>query len=256
MTGALALPRVVGHRGAAAHAPENTLAGLRAARDLGCTWVEVDVKLSRDGVPILMHDDTLERTTDGRGRVRDHDIDALRRLDAGSRFGPAFAPDFAPDFAGERIPLLAEMLETAADLGLSVDLEIKPCPGREAETAERAIAVASAVWPADRPAPLITSFAGAALDTARRLAGDWPRGVLVRRPPRDPGAAVDRYAPAMIGFDRRYATDRGIADAHAAGLVVCAYTVNEPGEAARLADLGIDCVFSDRPDAVAPVLEE
>jgi len=246
MIRAPALPRVIGHRGAAGLAPENTLAAVRAAKAVGCTWIEVDVTLSRDAVPLLMHDDSLERTTDGRGRVGDHDVADLRRLDAGSRFGPAFA--------GERVPLLSELLETAAELDLAVDLEIKPARGREAETAERAIAVARAVWPADRPAPLLTSFSETALDAARRLAGDWPRGWLVRRIPADPGGGLARFEPAMVGVDRRHATARAVAAVRRAGPAVGAYTVDDPAEARRLAGIGIDAVFSDRPDAVAPAL--
>src|SRR5580704_12278143 len=92
----LRLPPVIGHRGAAAQAPENTLAGFRAARALGCAWVEFDVRLTVDGVPVVCHDDKLDRTSNGRGRISKLPLAAIRMLDAGSWFGPAFA--------GERIP--------------------------------------------------------------------------------------------------------------------------------------------------------
>src|SRR5919107_420246 len=84
-------PRTIGHRGARGYAPENTLAGIRTAAEQGVCWVEVDVKLTRDGVPILMHDDTVDRTTDGRGNVASMDFADLRKLDAGKPFGPQFA---------------------------------------------------------------------------------------------------------------------------------------------------------------------
>src|SRR5277367_3846394 len=96
----LNLPPVIGHRGAAAYAPENTLAGFRAAQALGCTWVEFDVRLSADDALVVCHDDKLERTTGGRGRISMMRLAAIRRHDAGSRFGAGFA--------GERIPTLEE----------------------------------------------------------------------------------------------------------------------------------------------------
>ncbi len=83
----LTLPRIIGHRGAKASTPENTLAGIRRANDDGGKWVEFDVKLTKDSVPILMHDATLDRTTNGKGRVAEHALAQIRQLDAGSWFG-------------------------------------------------------------------------------------------------------------------------------------------------------------------------
>ena len=97
-------PRTIGHRGARGYAPENTLAGIRTAAEQGVCWVEVDVKLTRDGVPILMHDDTVDRTTDGRGAVASMDFADLRRLDAGKHFGPQFAGEKHPDAGGNPCP--------------------------------------------------------------------------------------------------------------------------------------------------------
>src|SRR5215472_12885505 len=116
------VPRIIGHRGAKATAPENTLAGIRQARREGAAWVEFDVKLTADGHPILMHDDTLERTTDGQGPVAAARLADIRRLDAGSKFGPAWQ--------GERVPLLSEALSVLAELDMGFNLEIKPCKGR------------------------------------------------------------------------------------------------------------------------------
>src|SRR5271169_865003 len=99
----LGLPPVIGHRGAAAHAPENTLAGFRAARVLGCTWVEFDVRLTGDGALVVCHDDQLKRTTDGHGQISKLPLAAIRRWDAGSWFSKSFA--------GEMIPTLDETLE-------------------------------------------------------------------------------------------------------------------------------------------------
>lgn len=238
----LALPRIVGHRGAAALAPENTLAGLRAAAAQGLTMVEVDVKLTADGASILMHDDTLERTSSGHGPVRDRTLAELRTLDAGAWFGPAFA--------GEPIPTLAECLATAVELGLALNLEIKPCPGREVETAERALAEALALWPADRPPPLVSSFEIASLHAARRVAPDWPRGYLIWERPDDWAAIADAVDAATINVNHEFETPATLAAYRATGRPVLAYTVNDPARAAELLALGVASIITDCPDRV------
>src|SRR5712692_9179692 len=116
-TAPLRLPRVIGHRGAAASAPENTLAGLRRAKALGCAWVEFDVRLTGDGALVLCHDPSLDRTTSGTGAVSAQSLAAIRDCDAGSWFAPAFA--------GERVPTLEEVLLLAAELDLGTNIEIK-----------------------------------------------------------------------------------------------------------------------------------
>ena len=119
---------MIGHRGAAGAAPENTLASIRKAREFGATWIEFDVKLTKDGHAILFHDDCLERTTDGRGTVAATTLAQIRRLDAGGWFGPAFR--------GEPVPTLEQALALCAELGLGINVEIKPCAKREVETAQ------------------------------------------------------------------------------------------------------------------------
>ncbi|MGH6912195.1 MAG: glycerophosphodiester phosphodiesterase family protein, partial [Geminicoccales bacterium] len=181
----LRLPRLIGHRGAAGAAPENTLASIRRASQLGAAWVEFDVKLTREGVPILMHDDRLERTTSGRGCVADHTLAAIRELDAGAWFAPAFA--------GEAVPTFEDALAACAELGLGINVEIKPCPGREEETAHAVLEVLLAHWAADLSRPLISSFAHLCLAVARERAPDLPRGYLCSRLPRDWAAELERY---------------------------------------------------------------
>ena len=236
----LDLPRVIGHRGAAALAPENTLAALRRAADLGVRMVEVDVKLTADGVPILMHDDMLDRTTDGAGPVRDASAADIARLDAGSWFGDAFA--------GEPVPTLGEALALAASRDLSINLEIKPCPGRAAETAAVALAEAGARWPADRPPPLISSFDGDALAAARRAAPDWPMAMLFGEPPEDWQAQADAVGAATIHVEAARTGDAVLAELTAAERPVLAYTVNDPTRARALWQAGVAAVFTDVPD--------
>ncbi|MGE5504739.1 MAG: glycerophosphodiester phosphodiesterase [Actinomycetota bacterium] len=235
----LSLPFVIGHRGAALVAPENTLASFRAAAEAGARMVEFDVRLSRDGRPVVFHDGRLERTTSGRGRVRDHDLAALQELDAGSWF--------APGFAGQAIPTLAQTLALCLELGLAVNIEIKPDRGREAETARAALAEAAALWPHDRPPPLVSSFAAACLDVAGAVAPHWPRGLLVGRVPRDWRARTARLGCVALHADQRYLDAATVGRVAAAGLLVLAYTVNERTRADQLRRAGVAAVFSDIP---------
>ena len=239
-------PRVIGHRGAASHAPENTLAGIRKAAAHGVTMIEVDAKLTADGVPILMHDDTLDRTTNGSDPVRDATLAAIRTLDAGGWFGEAFA--------GEPVPTLAEALELAVSLDLAVNLEIKPCKGRERETAERSLEVAREAWPSDRPPPLVSSFARESMETALAVAPDWPRGFLFNQRPSDFAAAVALLKPATLNTSHRRLTAAIVADLKTVGLPLLTYTVNDPDRARALFAMGVDSIFTDAPDAILAVV--
>jgi glycerophosphoryl diester phosphodiesterase len=237
---------VIGHRGAASHAPENTLAGIRKAAALGVRMIEFDAKLTADGVPILMHDDALDRTTSGSGPVRRTMLAAIRTLDAGSWFGDAFA--------GEPVPTLAEALDLSLVLGLAVNLEFKPCKGRERETAAASLAVARDIWPADRPPPLVSSFARESIVAALEIAPDWPRGYLFDRKPKNWQAEIEALKPATLNTSHRRLTAATVAQLKAKGLPVLTYTVNDPKRARVLFEMGVDGVFSDAPDAILAVV--
>ncbi len=208
--------------------------------------IEIDAKLTADGVPILMHDDALDRTTSGTGPVRRTQLATIRTLDAGSWFG-------AP-FAGEPVPTLAEALDLSLLLGLAVNLEIKPCKGRERETAEASLTVAREFWPADRPPPLVSSFAREAMVTALEIAPDWPRGYLFDRKPTKLRAEIEALKPATLNTSQRRLNAKAVAELKATGLPVLTYTVNDPQRAKELFDMGADGVFSDAPDAILAVL--
>jgi glycerophosphoryl diester phosphodiesterase len=241
------LPRVIGHRGATAEAPENTLASLKKAKDLGASWVEFDVKLTRDGHPVLIHDERLERTTSGRGEVALTTLAELQRLDAGSWFGPAFA--------GEQVPLLADALALCADLGLGINVEIKPCPGREAETARVAVETLLELWPEDRPPPLISSFAPACLAVARDLAPDVPRGYLAGALPLRWRDRLAAYRCSTLHLNHRRTTARQRAAVVTAGVPLVLYTVNQPRRARALLDAGVHALFTDRVGEILAALD-
>jgi len=239
---ALDLPSVIGHRGAAALAPENTLAGFRAATAAGARWVEFDVKLSADGVAVLMHDDTLDRTTDGHGAVAAAPASAIAALDAGGWFGDAFR--------GERVPTLVEAIAELARLGLGANIEIKPCPGRAEATARAVAAVVAAHWPDSLPAPLLSSFETASLAAAREHAPGLPRGLLLKRLSRDWRDLAVSLDCVSVNLGRRQASASGIAAVLASGLQLVIWTVNEAVEAARLLAAGASAIITDRPDAL------
>jgi len=238
----LSLPRAIGHRGAAAYAPENTLEGIREAARRGARWVEVDAKLTGDGVVILMHDDTLDRTTNGHGAVAGATFREIGLLDAGAWFGAAWS--------GARVPRLADALALLVELDMQINIEIKPCVGREIETAAAVVQVIDRCWPADRPWPLLSSFRRDSLEAARAAAPKIPRGLLIWEFVADWASAAAALECVSIHCADRHLTPQWAAEIRQAGYALAVYTVNDPARVLELMDWGVQCVFTDRPDAI------
>lgn len=236
-------PQVMGHRGAADLAPENTLLGLEAAARAGCRWTEVDVMLSRDGVAVLHHDYLLRRTAGVHRRVETLPTAELLALDVGARFGPAFV--------GTPVPTLREALAAMNRLGLHPNLEIKPSPGKEAETADVVIETIRATWPATMTPPLVSSFIPASLRRARDVAPEIPRALLAIRPPRKWRAVLDDLESDIIHVSRKHLTAKRAETITSAGIRLGVYTVNEPAEARTFRAWGADCIITDAPHRVA-----
>lgn len=242
----LKLPSVIGHRGAAACAPENTLEGIHTAADMGMKWIELDVKLTKDSVPIIFHDDDLDRTTNGHGPVAQMNFSDLRDLEAGSWFSEGFS--------GIRIPTLEEAIEVILARDLGVNLEIKPCPGREVETAEAMLDILSQIWD-DRDRLLISSFSHVALETSMDMANDFYRGLLLESEPAPNWSELADYLDAAtINIDGRTASREFIEEIMEAQKPILAYTINDPQLARRLRQWGVDTMFTDDPDAVNDTL--
>ena len=234
----ISLPPVIGHRGAAALAPENTLAGFRRAAAEGVAWVEFDTRLAADG-PVVLHDPTLDRTSSGRGPVRALPVAALAGIDCGRWFGPAFA--------GETLPTLAQALAAIAELGLGANVELKADPGLEADLARDATEAVRAVGPA--PGRLLfSSFSQPALAALADLVPEIPRGLLVGELPPDWREAAERLGCVSVHPDHRKLTPAGARAVKDAGYLLAAYTVNAPAEARRLLSWGVDSIITDRPD--------
>jgi glycerophosphoryl diester phosphodiesterase len=239
---------VIGHRGVAACAPENTLAGFRRARELGCLWVEFDVRLTADRQLILLHDERLERTTDGRGEAIELPLAAIRRCDAGGRF--------APCFRGEPVPTLAEAITAIGELGLGANIELKAVRGREAETGALAAGMVRRLWPPQLPPPLISSFHYDALAAAHREAPTIARGFLFRTVPRDWRTLVESLACSTLHADHRRLRPALVAAIRMAGYPVLAYTLNDPARARTLFATGVASVFSDVPHILSAALAD
>jgi glycerophosphoryl diester phosphodiesterase len=230
---------IIGHRGAAGVAPENTLASFKEAVRLGSDWIEFDVRLSSDGVPVIVHDSTLKRTTNGRGPVRARSLAELRKLDAGSWFDPRFS--------SEKMPTLDEVLKLGARVRLNIEIKARSAPASEA---------ARAVWSRVRQAGLedrvlVTCFdlrvlrALRDLDSEARLAFPWQAGL------RDPIRRATTLKCRMMLFDVGGLSEKKVRRCREVGLEVWVYTVNEPDEMRRVLDLGIDGLITDRPDLLA-----
>lgn len=229
-------PRVIAHRCGGALAPENTLAGLRIAARLGCRGVEFDAMLAADGMPVVIHDETLERTTSGCGRVAATDSAGFARLDAGSRHHAAFA--------GEPAPTLDEALRLCAVLGLWANVEIKPATGQEVETG-RVVARCAARSPASL---LLSSFSSEALQTAAAEAARLPRALLVEAIPADWRERMAASGALALHASARAMSIEALQALRAADVPLACYTVNRRDDAERLFALGVKAIFTDRPD--------
>jgi glycerophosphoryl diester phosphodiesterase len=239
------------HRGAAGLAPENTLAAFRMAMELGADAAELDLQAAKDGAVVVIHDDTVDRTTDGRGRIGDLTLAEIKRLDAGAKFGAAFR--------GERIPTLRELIDLVKSSGnprFRLNLEIKFAEGREGQPAdleERVLAVLRETGFVDRV--ITQSFHHASAAKMKRLAQSIPAGLLVgeRRQPADPVAAVRQHRVDYYAPHYSLVTPELLRTLHGAGIPVVTWTVNEPTDMRRLIAAGLgtlpgDGMISDYPD--------
>ncbi len=239
-------PMWIAHRGAGTLAPENTLAAFRVGAGHGYRAFECDVKLSADGVPFLLHDDTLDRTTSGLGVAGRHSWFELSQLDAGGWHGPAFA--------GEPIPTLEAIARYVLANGFALNIEIKPTPGEALSTGQVVAREAAQLWAgAGEPAtpPLMSSFEVESLQGARDTAEALPRALLV-----DElwsgwfEAARDLACVAVVANHRLLDADL-VTTLHAAGLRALVYTPNEAETVRRLAALGVDGIITDAVDRLS-----
>ncbi len=237
-------PLWIAHRGAGLLAPENTLAAFRLGASHGYRAFECDVKLSADGVPFLLHDATLERTTSGRGRAGDQTWAELSQLDAGGWHSRAFC--------GEPMPTLAAIARYVRRNGFVLNIEIKPTPGTE-EATGRAVGLAvRELWADAEVPPLLSSFRPEALLGARETAPELPRALLVDTLWDGWFEMARSLACVAVVSNHVVMSAEVLSRIHGAGLRALCYTVNEAIDAQRLLDLGLDGLITDAVDRYAP----
>src|SRR5262249_31418874 len=237
-------PRVIGHRAGGALAPENTLGGLRKTAAMGFGGVEFDVMLSSDKVPLLIHDETLDRTTSGRGDVCATSYAEIAALDAGAWFGP--------QYRGERVPRFDDAAKLCIELGLFANVEIKPAAGFERETALIACEVVRKLWVGAARRPLISSFQRDCLEVARESAPDFERGYLTDTIESGWQEAARTLGCVSVHCNHLHLGKEQAGAVKGAGYWLLCYTVNEPAVARRLFEWGVDAIFTDRLDLIPP----
>jgi glycerophosphoryl diester phosphodiesterase len=224
--------KVIAHRGASAYAPENTLAAFRKAKELGAAWIECDVQLTKDSEAVIFHDNRLNRTTNGSGKLKWKTYDALSTLDAGN---------------GEKIPTLQETLECLNHLSLSLHLEIKPSFGRVRKTTETVMNILNQM-PLKNGELCISSFSPSMLYAIRALNPNVPLGMALDRWNPFWKRNADRLSCISIHCSKDILTPKRIMDIKNTGRQVLAYTVNTREEAEALYQMGVSAVFSNHPD--------
>lgn len=237
-------PRWIAHRGAGRLAPENTLAAFRLGASYGYRMFECDVKLSADGVPFLMHDATLERTTSGHGIGGDQPWEKLSLLDAGSWHSRTYA--------GEPLASLDNLARYCLHNGYFLNIEIKPTPGLEAQTGTVVANAAARLWEGAAVPPLLTSFQPDALEAAKAAQPQLPRGLLLDSLWKgwlETALTLDCVA---LVCNHALWDSSSMLQAKSAGFRALSYTVNDEWAAQRLLDLGTDGIITDRVDLFAP----
>ncbi len=260
-------PPIIAHRGASAYAPENTMAAFVKAAQLGIKWVEFDVVLAKCGMPIIFHDETLDRTSNAIGAIDAYPYEYLQTLDAGKWFHPSFS--------GERIPTLAQVLIFLREAGMSANVEIKPMPGREEETVIKTLEVMQALslqktcHPREGGDPcngsllemgprfrgddghiLFSSFSVPSLRYLRKYAPNCDMGLLLENWELDWQAVCNELQCVSIHTDEVIINAETALKVKNMNKYLLCYTVNSPARAKELFALGVDAVFSDCPDVI------
>lgn len=249
-------PRWVAHRGAGKLAPENTLAAFRLGAQHGYRMFECDVKLSADGVPFLMHDATLQRTTNAKAKLAsfpgadvsavagDHPWGTLAQLDAGSWHSRTYA--------GEPLPTLDSVAAYCIHNGFFLNIEIKPTPGTEHQTGEVVAKHAARLWQSQSIKPLLTSFSPIALQGAQETQPELPRGLLLDSLWTGWVETALTLGCQAVVCNHALWDSSSVMQAQSAGFKTLSYTVNDEWAAQRLIDLGTDGIITDRVDLFKP----
>lgn len=230
-------PRLIAHRGGGSLAPENTVAAIRLGQSLGYRMHEVDVKLSLDEVPLLLHDEKLERTTSGKGRAADLPWSQLRTLDAGSWH--------SVEYCGEPVPSYEEAVKQFRSKDTACHVEIKPTPGYDRATGTQVALETRRLWAGAPLPPVFSSFSFEALVAAKEAAPEIRRGWLIDRFTDADWPRLEALEAVSLHTNHKNATPELVRELHARGYKICLYTVNDVDQAQRWLDAGVDGMFTD-----------
>ena len=230
-------PRIVAHRGGGTLAPENTLGAIRLGASMGFKGVEFDVMLAGDGTPVVIHDETVDRTTDGKGEV--------------SKMSYAELSGFSIDKT-EKIPRYEDVVRLCRELGIWANVEIKPAKGHELATGDAVARMTRELWKDAPVAPLLSSFSPVALAAAQEAAPELPRGGLCDKLPDGWRSILKQLGCTAVHCNYKSLNDKLAADIHDAGYAILLWTVNEPAIARRMLSFGADCLVTDALDRIGP----
>ena len=230
-------PRLVAHRGGGSLAPENTLAAIRLGQSFGYRAHELDVKLTLDGEAVLMHDETLDRTTRHRGRAADMTLAELRKLDAGAWH--------SAEFKGEPIPTFEAAARLLRSRGTMAHVEIKPTPGFDSATGARVAELTAQYWNGAEVPPVFSSFSFEALVAARAAAPRIPRGWLIDTFTDADWDRLRELDCVSLHTSWKTISNARIREIRDAGYQVMIYTVNDVAKARELLDAGASGLFTD-----------
>ncbi|BFH61525.1 glycerophosphodiester phosphodiesterase [Paenibacillus azoreducens] len=232
------------HRGSSKICPENTMAAFKKGLEQGATGIETDVQLSKDGRMVLIHDETLDRTTSGTGWVKDHTLEELKHLDAGSKFDPVFQ--------GEQIPLLDELLELTKESGTIINIELKNGTVMYEGLEEKVIELVRAYHMSERV--IISSFNHYSLSYCKKLAPEIRTGILYMEGLYEPWEYAKTLQADALHAYHRAVLPEFVAKAKSSGKAYHPFTVNDCEEMERLLQAGVDGIITDYPDRLAALL--
>jgi glycerophosphoryl diester phosphodiesterase len=235
-------PPVIAHRGASGYAPENTIAAFTKAAQLGIQWVEFDVMLAACGEAIVIHDENLNRTTNGFGMVDDYPYSYLRTLDAGAWFDTKFS--------SERIPTLSQVLEFIKNANMSANIEIKPLPGQDKKTVLQTLKEVALYYPQPSSSILFSSFSIDVLELLKKQAPTANIGLLMHDWLPDWQMICDDFQCISVHVNQDIISPEMAKNIKNTGRSLLCYSVNKPQRAKELYSWGVDAVFSDVPDII------
>ena len=231
---------LIAHRGASADAPENTLPAIALVRKMGCDWVEIDARITRDGASVVMHDEKVNRTTNGSGPIATQTLEQLATLDAGSYF--------SKEYEGTSIPSLDDVIQICLTNDLGLVLEMKVSWGQDMENACTVAEIVNKHWPRHNERLLVTSFSAFGLAVFSEEC-PWARtGLAVLAPPADPEKVMRRIGNSAFHMNAPYVTAENLRRTLSAGADVAVATVNDAEKARALLDMGAQGIITDHAD--------